>query len=52
MQQLIDGILHYSRMANNRGDREDVDLNELINSIIDLIAPASNVVIETRTTCR
>ena len=47
MQQLIDGILHYSRMANNRGDREDVDLNELINSIIDLIAPASNVVIET-----
>ena len=48
MQQLIDGILHYSRMANNRVDREDIDLNELINSIIDLIAPASNVVIETQ----
>ena len=47
MQQLIDGILHYSRMANNRVDREDVDLNELINSIIDLISPASNVAIET-----
>lgn len=47
MQQLIDGILHYSRMANNRVDREDVDLKELINSIIDLISPAANVVIET-----
>jgi signal transduction histidine kinase len=47
MQQLIDGILHYSRMANSRVDREDVDLKELINSIIDLISPAANVVIET-----
>lgn len=46
MQQLIDGILHYSRMANNRVDREDVDLNELIHIIIDLIAPNANVQIE------
>ncbi|MFM8432609.1 MAG: sensor histidine kinase [Bacteroidota bacterium] len=46
MQQMIDGILHYSRMSNNRCDKETVDLNLLINNIIDLICPPSNVRIE------
>lgn len=46
MQQLIDGILHYSRMANNRSEPERVDLKELINNIIDLISPNPDVQIE------
>ncbi|MFM7726651.1 MAG: sensor histidine kinase, partial [Flavobacteriales bacterium] len=46
MQQMVDGILHYSRMANNRVDPEPVDLKLLINNIIDLICPPANVRIE------
>jgi len=43
MQSLIDGILHYSRMANTIGDKEWVSVNELINNIIDLLNPESNI---------
>lgn len=43
MQQLIDGILHYSRMANTHAEKEKVDLKDMINSIIDLIAPPPHV---------
>jgi two-component system sensor histidine kinase/response regulator len=43
MQSLIDGILHYSRMANSKGDKEWVSVNELINNIIDLLNPPSNI---------
>ncbi|MEO8210058.1 MAG: ATP-binding protein [bacterium] len=43
MQSLIDGILHYSRMANSNGDKEPVEVNELINNIIDLLSPPSNI---------
>ena len=42
MQQLIDGILHYSRMGNTKTERESVNLKELINSIIYLLAPPEN----------
>ena len=33
MQQLIDGILHYSRMGNSTAEREQVNLKDLINII-------------------
>lgn len=42
MQQLIDGILHYSRMGNTKTEREQVNLKDLINSIIDLLSPPEN----------
>ena len=46
MQQMIDGILHYSRMSNYVGEKEEVNVNYLINNIIDLISPPENVRIE------
>lgn len=46
MQQMIDGILHYSRMSNCRTEKEPVDVKLLINNIIDLISPPSHVRIE------
>ncbi|MCX6290875.1 MAG: ATP-binding protein [Bacteroidetes bacterium] len=46
MQNLIDGILHYSRMGNTKLEKETVDVKELINNIIDLICPPENFQIE------
>jgi signal transduction histidine kinase len=46
MQNLIDGILHYSRMGNSKTEKEKVDVTELIHSIIDLICPPQNIRIE------
>jgi len=43
MQNLIDGILHYSRMANSKTENEDVNVKELLNNIIDLICPPSHI---------
>ncbi len=43
MQQLIDGILHYSRLANTKGQTELVDVKELINNIIDLVSPPETI---------
>jgi two-component system sensor histidine kinase/response regulator len=47
MQNLIDGILHYSRLGNTSMEKEAVDVKELINNIIDLISPPENIKIET-----
>ena len=46
MQSLIDAILHYSRMANNKTEKETVNLAELIANIIDLLSIPSHVRIE------
>ncbi|CAN5502888.1 response regulator [soil metagenome] len=46
MQNLIDAILHYSRMANNKTDRETVKLADIIANIIDLLSIPSHVSIE------
>ena len=46
MQGLIDGILHYSRMANAVCEKEKLSVNDLIMNIIDLISPPSNVKFE------
>src|SRR5436190_7027529 len=37
LQVMIEAILHYSRLASNRGEIEDVDLNKLITNVIDLL---------------
>ncbi len=46
MQNLIDGILHYSRMANNKTEKEDVCFKDSISNIIDLLSVPSHVKIE------
>src|SRR6185295_6511558 len=46
MQNLIDGILHYSRMANCVTEKEKINLSELINSVIDLLEVPPHVRIE------
>lgn len=46
MQALIDGILHYSRMANAVCEKEDVSINELIINIIDLLDPPIHIKFE------
>lgn len=46
MQNLIDGILQYSRMGNSKTEKEKVNVTELIHNIIDLICPPANVRIE------
>lgn len=43
MQQMIDGILHYSRLANTKGNKEVVDVKDLINNIIDLVSPPDSI---------
>jgi two-component system, sensor histidine kinase and response regulator len=43
MQTMIDGILHYSRMANLKCDKEPIAVKDLIISIIDLIVPPSHI---------
>ena len=43
MQQLIDGILHYSRLANTKGQKEDVCVKDLINNIVDLVSPPESI---------
>ncbi len=46
MQSLIDGILHYSRMANAVCTKEEVNVKDLIINIIDLLSPPENIQIE------
>jgi two-component system sensor histidine kinase/response regulator len=46
MQNLIDGILHYSRMANNKTEKEIVKLSDVIANVIDLLTVPNHVRIE------
>ena len=46
MQNLIDGILHYSRLGNTKTETEDVNVKDLLINIIDLICPPDNIRIE------
>src|SRR4051812_24921717 len=46
MQAMIEAILHYSRLATNKGEKENVDLNKLVSSVIDLLAIPGNTTIE------
>ena len=45
MYNLIDGILQYSRVGRVKEEIIQVNLNELVPSIIDLIAPPENITI-------
>jgi signal transduction histidine kinase len=48
MHELIDGILQYSRVGRIREQMSEVDLNELVQEVIDLIAPPKNVRIKVK----
>lgn len=43
MQNLIDAILHYSRLGNTNGMPEPVDVNELLKNILDLLSPPKHI---------
>jgi PAS domain S-box-containing protein len=43
MQNLIDGVLQYSRVGRVKEDMVVVDLNELLSEIIDILAPPANI---------
>lgn len=42
MQNLIDSILHYSRMANMRTAPEHVEVHALVENIVDMLSPPSH----------
>ena len=46
MDDLIDGILQYSRVGRIKEEKISVDLNTLVPEVIDLIAPPENITIE------
>ncbi|MEJ2567380.1 MAG: two-component regulator propeller domain-containing protein, partial [candidate division WOR-3 bacterium] len=46
MDDMIQGILEYSRIGRTEGKHEKVDLNKLLDEVIDLLAPPDNVKIE------
>ena len=46
MDQLIEGVLHYSRIGRIREQLVPVNLNKLITEVIDLLAPASHLNIQ------
>ncbi len=46
MHNLIDGILHYSRVEHIREEQTRVDLNKVVQGVIEMLKPPENVVIE------
>lgn len=43
MNDLIDGILHYSRLGWIREEQESVDLNLVLRDVLDLLAPPEHI---------
>ena len=43
MQNLIDSILHYSRMANLKSNPELVNIKKVVENIIDMLSPPPHV---------
>jgi len=46
MDNLIDGILEYSRIGRVTGQVEQLDLNSLMTEVLDLLSPPSNIQID------
>jgi signal transduction histidine kinase len=42
LQNLITAVLEYSRLSSAKGAKENVNVNELLDTIVDLIAPPEN----------
>jgi signal transduction histidine kinase len=45
MHNLIDSILHYSRLGRIRDEMTEVDLNRLVSEVIELVAPPPHITI-------
>lgn len=45
MESLIEGILQYSRVGRASGQREAVDINQLLPNVIDMVAPPEDITI-------
>jgi PAS domain S-box-containing protein len=45
MQMLIDGILQYSRAGRSREEAVRIDLNELLDEVVEMLAPPENITI-------
>jgi two-component system sensor kinase FixL len=43
MQNLIDGVLQYSRIGRVKEDMVQINLNELVSEVIDMVAPPANI---------
>jgi light-regulated signal transduction histidine kinase (bacteriophytochrome) len=46
MQNLIDGILQYSRVGRLQEESRQVNLNKVVADVIDLLSPSENIQIE------
>ena len=46
MENLIDGILQYSRASNENGEKEDVDLKLIVGEVIDMLSPPGHIKVE------
>ena len=45
MQNLIEGVLSYSRVTRVKEENEEIDLNKLVGEAIEMVAPPDNFVI-------
>ncbi|MEO5340872.1 MAG: ATP-binding protein [Magnetococcus sp. MYC-9] len=45
MDQLIEGVLHYSRIGRVREEMVPVNLNKLVTEVIDLLAPPPHITV-------
>ena len=43
MQNLIDGVLHYSRVGHEQENKENVDLNQLVKDVTDSLSPPEHI---------
>jgi signal transduction histidine kinase len=44
MESLIDGILAYARAGKSGGEREEIDVGQLVHDVLELIAPPAGAV--------
>jgi signal transduction histidine kinase len=45
MHNLIDSILHYSRLGRTRDEMTEVDLNRLVSEVIDMVSPPPHITV-------
>ncbi|MBN2137737.1 MAG: GHKL domain-containing protein [Sedimentisphaerales bacterium] len=48
MHNLIEGVLKYSRVAQQNEDRLPIEMNEVLAEAIDLVAPPDNITVKTQ----
>ena len=46
MENLIDGILQYSRASNENEEKEEVDLDIIVDEVIEMLSPPEHIKVE------